>query len=312
MVYIIYPGLHLWSLFICINIQKPGDGKMTKDPLSKSNPLIKLKESMHALGLTQETVAKELGITRPYFNMMLNGNKKLTEQTAQKLEDLTGLEAEFLLGKENGSYDPATDALLKDLFHKAAKTPEQSVVDRLVAEWKRHGSRDLTDGELYEAVKKEYIVIKPFDPGLLEPMSYRLRSDKILLPTMWDTYSLDNEDVLIQKDQKVAIMTKEWLEVPRNVSAVVTPTTNIMDEAVSMTSGFLIHPGYKGCLFFVLKNLTNREIAVKEDIEFLRVKFSFSKIDPERTYRGSKQKMMDFPDDFKMRFCDELQDKTTY
>ncbi len=73
-----------------------------------------------------------------------------------------------------------------------------------------------------------------------------------------------------------------------------------------MTSGFMVHPGYKGCLFFVLKNLTNKELTIKRNIEFLRIKFSFSKIDPERTYVDSKQDMDDFPDDFKKRFCDEI------
>ncbi len=103
----------------------------------------------------------------------------------------------------------------------------------------------------------------PFNPTFLEPMSYRLRSDKILLPYEWETYTLDNEDVIIKSNQKVAIMTKEWFEIPRNISAVVTPTTKIIDEAVSMTSGFMVHPGYKGCLFFVLKNLTNKELTIK-------------------------------------------------
>ena len=282
---------------------------MMEDKLRETSPLIKLKESMHALGLTQEMVAKEVGIKRPYFNMILNGNKKLTVQIAQKLEELTGLEAAFLMGQEDGCYDQATEDLLKDLVQKASKTPEQTIIEQLVEKWKKHGSRELTDGELHEAVDKNYIVLDPFDPGLLEPMSYRLRSNKILLPTMKDTLTLDNDDIFIQKGQKVAIMTKEWLELPRNVCAVVTPTTKIMDEAVNMTSGFLVHNGFKGRLFFVLRNLTNNELKIKEDIEFLRIKFSFSKIDPQRMYRGSKQKMDDFPDDFKTRFCDELDEK---
>jgi deoxycytidine triphosphate deaminase len=99
-------------------------------------------------------------------------------------------------------------------------------------------------------------------------------------------------------------MTKERFEIPRNISAVVTPTTKIIDEAVSMTSGFMVHPGYKGHLFFVLKNLTQKAFTIKRNIEFLRIKFSFSKIDPERIYAGSKQNMTDFPDDFRKRFCD--------
>ena len=47
---------------------------MSTDQATKINPLTALKESIHALGLTQEKLAGELGITRQYFNMILNGN----------------------------------------------------------------------------------------------------------------------------------------------------------------------------------------------------------------------------------------------
>ncbi len=86
--------------------------------------------------------------------MILNGNKKLTNQTAKKLQELTGIEADFLMGKKVEGYEPGGKFNLKDFVDKSSKNLEQLKIDQLISEWKQTGSRELTDHEIHEAVKK--------------------------------------------------------------------------------------------------------------------------------------------------------------
>lgn len=279
---------------------------MTENKTIKTPPLITLKNAIHNSGLTQKQLAKELGISRVYLNMLLNGNKPLIPQMAKKLELLTDVSAQYLLGKKNNGFKSELDVDLKKIADGSSSKIISLKNESFVLNWKKIGSRELTDKEIDEAIKEGYLVMKPFNPYFLEPVSYRLRSNRILLQHTWDSIELDDEPIEIPPHKKVAIMTKEWLEIPRNIFAMVTPTTKIMDEMISMSSGFLVHPGFRGCLYFVLYNLTRKPIEVKRNMEFLRIRFSFSKIDPDRIYEGKKQNMKDFPKKFKNRFCDEL------
>ncbi len=279
---------------------------MTENKTIRTTPLITLKNAIHNNGLTQKRLAKELGISRVYLNMLLNGNKPLTPQMAKKLELLTDVSAKYLLGKKPNGFESKLDVDLKKIVDGSSSKIKSLKNESFVLNWKKSGSRELTDREIDEAIKEDYLVLKPYNPYFLEPVSYRLRSNRILLQHTWDSIELDDESVEIPPHKKVAIMTKEWLEVPRNIFAMVTPTTKIMDEMISMSSGFLVHPGFKGCLYFVLYNLTEKPIEIKRNMEFLRIRFSFSKMDPDRIYEGTKQNMKDFPERFKERFCDEL------
>ena len=59
-----------------------------------------LKNFFKAQGITQQTIADELGVKQAYINLILNGKNPIGRSTAQKLSDAYGLSVAWLLTGE--------------------------------------------------------------------------------------------------------------------------------------------------------------------------------------------------------------------
>lgn len=239
-----------------------------------------LKKYMSDHQLNQNQMAEFLGISRQYLNLILNKNKPITSSIALSLQTATQRNAEFWIGKKTTKVDRDTPFNLFEI-------------------WKPLGARLLVDHEIETAVKNEYIGIKPFKIEKLDPASYCLSIGKrIILNHEEEPVDLEADGpISLRKNQKVAILTEEYIKLPPNVTAKIFPTTEIVDNFLYMNSGIVVHPGYEGLIYFTLINHNRKKIQLKNGIKILRIEFSFLPITPKSTYNGKRQKLLDFPAD---------------
>ncbi len=242
-----------------------------------------LKKYIKENNLTQQELADQLEVTRQYLNLILNGNKPISPGIALKLEKITPKTSGFWLSNEEKSISSTTE------------------IDALISLWKKQGSRLLVDHEIKTARELGYIDLHPFKTSNLRPSSYcltignkiRLSHDKELIKLD----ELDNSGTLtIQPNDIVAIMTEEEISLPRNITARLSPKTDIIDHVLNLNHGGKIHPGYRGPIYIVLENHTKRVIEIKRGMEILHLDFNFLHIDPETDHKGEKELFDDFPE----------------
>lgn len=248
---------------------------------------------MNKNNLSQDKMAKKLGISRQYLNLILNGNKPITPKLALELESETYYSHQFWLGQLSESENIKNG---NDIF-------------RL---WKERGYRTLVDHEIKIAVKKNYLKINPFDLRNLLPTSYTLTiGNKLLLSHEEEPIRLSEEDseIKLQPNNKVAILTKEYLSIPRNISAVLSPSTKIIDKAISIQNGGKVHPGYNGLIIFIVTNNSESSIQLQYGSPILHIEFKFLPITPEKIYTGDKQGLNDFPQELKKSFYNAVHER---
>jgi len=87
-----------------------------------------LEEFLKPLGITQSALARQLGVSFPRLNEIINGRRSVTTDTALRLAQVTGMSAEFWLGLQQDW----------DLWH-ALRSEEADDIARLepLAEVKR-------------------------------------------------------------------------------------------------------------------------------------------------------------------------------
>ena len=66
----------------------------------KYNHLEKLKDYFHSIGIKQDVLSKELGVSQPYISQLINGKKEVGKKVANKLSETFGLSQYWLLTGE--------------------------------------------------------------------------------------------------------------------------------------------------------------------------------------------------------------------
>lgn len=66
----------------------------------KYNHLGKLKDYFYSIGIKQDVLSKELGVSQPYISQLINGKKEVGKKVANKLSEKFGLSQYWLLTGE--------------------------------------------------------------------------------------------------------------------------------------------------------------------------------------------------------------------
>ncbi len=84
-----------------------------------------LEEFLRPLGITQSDLAKLIGVSYPRINELVHGKRGMTPDTALRLEQLLGMEAQFWLNLQ----------LVWDLYHAEHSSEAQEItrIQRLPA-----------------------------------------------------------------------------------------------------------------------------------------------------------------------------------
>ena len=79
-----------------------------------------MEEFLKPLGMSQATLAEKIGVSYPRVNELIHGKRGVTPDTALRLEQLFGMEAQFWLNLQ----------LAWDLYH-AAHSPAAKAIRKI-------------------------------------------------------------------------------------------------------------------------------------------------------------------------------------
>lgn len=81
----------------------------------KYNHLKKLKDYFYSIGIKQDVLSKELGVSQPYISQLINGKKEVGKKVANKLSEKFGLSQYWLLtGEGEMLRDQSTTNIARD------------------------------------------------------------------------------------------------------------------------------------------------------------------------------------------------------
>ena len=123
-------------------------------------------------------------------------------------------------------------------------------------------------------------MIKNFDRGLIKPASIGLRLESLYRTSSKNVIDL-NSDFSIEKEEIKLPHTikpgeyligksKEVFEVPNNCCLLHVHNSSSMRSGLQIIGGY-IDPGYKGELFFGIKNIGNHEISLQQDVSLSKI-----------------------------------------
>ncbi|WP_458454378.1 dCTP deaminase [Methanobrevibacter sp.] len=156
----------------------------------------------------------------------------------------------------------------------------------------------LTDKEILNRLKKQEITIKPLPTQeQIQPTSIDLRlSNDYLSPIRTEqAIDLKNEEqkyqqltasaLILPAGEFVLASTKEWIEVPKNLTARVEGRSSIgrLGIAIHVTAGF-IDAGFKGNITLEIKNLSNNSLILHEGMRICQIVFEELTGEPTRVY----------------------------
>lgn len=72
----------------------------------KEARILRLKEVVQELGLSQNEICNRINIKQPYFSAVVNGKKTLSAELASKISNAFGISANWLLYGEGQKYAP--------------------------------------------------------------------------------------------------------------------------------------------------------------------------------------------------------------
>ncbi len=252
----------------------------------------KIEKYMVNNDLTQETMAIRLNITRQYFNLLLNKNKKVSKKVALELERVVGFSYKYWL-RENEDKKSETN-----IEQHSTEVPD------FVEDWRMMGYRLLVDYEIIKAVESNYLKIDNFNQSNIEPTSYYFTiGDTMLVEGVHGLVSLkEHKDIHIPPGQCAVIKTNEIVYLPAHITGTISPTSEFIDCQKQIHNGAKVHPGYFGILFFTIFNNRNIEIKIDSNLKLLRIEFMFLPRRPNKLYDGNRQGLLDFPDSMKEEF----------
>jgi dCTP deaminase len=160
----------------------------------------------------------------------------------------------------------------------------------------------LSDGTIRRLVEEERIVIRPWDPALVQPSSVDLKlgdsfrvfnNHQISAIDLRDMPENITEEVKIAEGEAFVIhpgefclgRTLEWVELPDDVVARVEGKSSLgrLGLIVHATAGF-VDPGWKGTLTLELNNLTRVPIKLYPGLLIAQLSFMALDVPAERPY----------------------------
>ncbi len=168
----------------------------------------------------------------------------------------------------------------------------------------------LNGNQIRKLVSAGELVVRPFDDQLVQPASFDFRLGAKILASPLGPDELGREielnqqkpEYAIQTGQMVAVMSKEWIELPLDVCS---NSFGIRSEFARMGlhcfGGPHLDPGWRGRLIVSLQNVGPEPITIELDRPFFTA--TFERLDEPvelgQGYEGSHQDQHDFPEDQK-------------
>jgi deoxycytidine triphosphate deaminase len=119
----------------------------------------------------------------------------------------------------------------------------------------------LVTGDALKTAVRDQTFVKGGEAGAVETVKYDLRLGSTVLKAAYglpmDIERIPEEKRWIEPGEVVFVVTKEQLELPPDMIAVLSPKRAITHRGIMVLGGFAIDPGYSGLLWFGLHNFAS-------------------------------------------------------
>ena len=150
----------------------------------------------------------------------------------------------------------------------------------------------LVDFQIRDIVKEGLLVIDNFDEKCVQPASYDMRIGKnVFVSTKGDVIDLTKNGgyFILDPGAVASISTHEYLELPDNIVGRLGIKSGLARQGLFSSVGIQADPGFKGCLFINLINLTSLPVPLDYLDTFLSIEFSKLDVKPRESYKGPYQ-----------------------
>lgn len=159
----------------------------------------------------------------------------------------------------------------------------------------------LSDRDIREYIDKKQLVIRPLEEGQIQPASIDLRlgnhflklcENDFSLMTMTEETAYDSfvsEEVIIPSNSFLLATTREYIELPGNLTAFVEGRSSIGRMGLFIQNAGWVDPGFRGRITLELYNANRLPICLKADRRICQLVFAQMKNPAEQVYNGKYQ-----------------------
>lgn len=146
----------------------------------------------------------------------------------------------------------------------------------------------LTDAEIIDRCSNGQLITESFKPENIKQACYELRASN----TYYEVYNnnkrhdvTNNQYILLKPKECLVLITKERLELPRNILGRILTKGKLFSIGISAVNTYA-DPGFQGRLGIVLINLSNSYLKIIEGQAIAKIEFSELDHDVTRPYTG--------------------------
>jgi antitoxin HigA-1 len=246
-----------------------------------------LSELLDSLNVTQTRAAELLGISRPYFNGVINGRYPLSPELRIKLQNVVNKDPEFW-SEVQTNYD-------RWKLSPAGRTVEHAkTIDQLYASLDLIGPHVMVDHQIEAALRMGALQITPFsldrdqDRERLQASSLQftigVKAHAYLGSGATTKEVLTRPGYMLKRGQLLTLTTKESLILPNRIRAIVHGLTEQWnDKFLHCFHQKLIEPNLSGPLVFSVINAGPDDLEIQEGEPCLSVSFEYLAQQPNAT-----------------------------
>ncbi len=155
----------------------------------------------------------------------------------------------------------------------------------------------LSDKEIKKLIFEGKIKIEPFDERFLDDVSYELHlSDEFLMIDYFETPMIDvkdlssiktkrikSDEIVLQPGHFIMGKTLEWIELPENITAIISGKSSLARLGLQVHAAALIHPRSRGYQILELFNYNRVPIVLRKGMAIAQLIF-FKNEETEREH----------------------------
>lgn len=175
----------------------------------------------------------------------------------------------------------------------------------------------LSDGEILQQLKKGKLIIEPFNEAFLQPASYDLRLEEIMLPPRASGEPVryikleEIKSLPLQTAEFAHGKTQEVIKLPDDLCGHIGLKSILTRQGVIGFFGIQVDPTYEGPLYISLLNVGPRSVELKYNETYCSIEFSQLEKPAQKGYAGSYQRQFTFPESVK-KFMEEAGTSSLY
>lgn len=150
----------------------------------------------------------------------------------------------------------------------------------------------LVDHQIKKYVQDNIIIMENFSEDCVQPASYDMRIGKnIFITTKREVVDITKNGgfFIIEPGAVATIFTHEFLKLPKNILGRPGIKSGLARRGLFPSVGIQADPGFEGCLFINMLNLTSLPVTLDYLDTFLSIEFSELEVPPDKGYSGPYQ-----------------------